>query len=59
MTDWFLARLREPSTHAVVASFLATLGVTQADEGTVRDILLGLAALFAALGFGLKEGRDA
>jgi hypothetical protein len=42
-----------------VASFLAALGITQADEGVVRDVLLGLAALFGALGFGLKEGRDA
>lgn len=55
MLAWILARLREPSTHATVASFLAAVGLTQLDPGAVRDVLIGVAALCGALGIGLRE----
>lgn len=54
MINWFIARLREPSTHAALASFAAVAGF-QVDETTMRDVLFGISAILGLLGVGLAE----
>lgn len=58
MTQWLLARLREPSTWASLASFLAAAGIP-VTEDVVRDVLLGAAGVAAALGVLLREKANA
>ncbi len=55
MINWLLARLKEPSTATALAGLLAATGLTAFDEGTVRDIMVGVAAVLAVLGVGLRE----
>ena len=54
VVQWFVDRSREPSTAVAVAGFLAAAGFS-VDEGVVRDILVGLAALMGLLGAVLGE----
>lgn len=51
--NWIAARLQEPSTHAAIAAMLAaaTPFIPQ-PYGTIA------AAVFAALGFALKENKS-
>ena len=58
MKAWILARLREPSTWAALASFLAAAGIP-ASEDMVRDVLVGIAGVAAFLGVILREKGDA
>ncbi len=48
------ARLREPSTHAALATIAAAVGVGL-DVDTLREILLGLAAVLGLFGIGMRE----
>ncbi|MGE3932395.1 MAG: hypothetical protein AB7F67_04045 [Rhodospirillaceae bacterium] len=52
--DWLIARLKEPSTHAVIASFLATFGATT-EAAEVGNIALGVATVFGVLGLAMRE----
>ena len=53
--QWLGARLREPSTHAALAALAGGTGLGIVDEGTVRDVLLGIAAVLAVVGATRKE----
>ena len=53
--QWLGARLREPSTHAALAALTGGTGLGVVDEGTIRDVLLGAAAILALIGATRKE----
>ena len=55
MFNWFMARLKEPSTALALAGFLAAAGLTF-EEGVLSDALLGLAALAGVVAAFRKEG---
>tara|TARA_Y100000310_G_C20667267_1_gene808278 strand:- start:644 stop:823 length:180 start_codon:yes stop_codon:yes gene_type:complete len=55
MLDWMLDRIREPSTHVALAGLLSAAGLGWADEGTVREILLGVSAVLLVVGVGKRE----
>ena len=56
LLNWFIDRIKEPSTHATLASLFGVLGIG-ATEGTISAVSLGIAALFVALGIGVKEAK--
>ncbi len=49
-----IARLREPSTHAALATLIAAAGLS-IDPGAVSAIMLGVAALLGLVGIGMRE----
>lgn len=57
MRNYILARLREPSTHATIAGFLAAAGITIPGD-IIGQIMMGIAAAFGLAGIlmGEKQG---
>ena len=56
LIDWVIDRIKEPSTHATLASLFGVLGIG-ATEGTISAVLLGMAAMFATFGIAKKEKK--
>ena len=56
LLKWFIDRIKEPSTHAVLAGLAGTLGLN-IDDALAANILLSVAGLLAAFGIGLKEKK--
>ena len=54
MWKTIIARLREPSTHAALATIAAAVGIGL-DVDTLREILLGVAAVLGLVGIGMRE----
>tara|TARA_R110000765_G_C18802718_1_gene593807 strand:+ start:665 stop:868 length:204 start_codon:yes stop_codon:yes gene_type:complete len=55
---WIVARLKEPSTIAIIAGALAMVGF-EVTEGTLSEIAIGAAALMGVVAAALKEkGND-
>jgi hypothetical protein len=53
--DFILQRLREPSTYAGVAAFLASFGLLGLTEADWNQIFAAIAAIAAAAAIFLKE----
>ena len=52
--QWFFDRADEPSTVVALAGLLGGFGLS-IDEGTLQDILVGVAAVLGAIGIVKKE----
>ncbi len=56
MLEQIMARLREPSTHAAIATLLGVGGVS-VNETLIGQIMIGIAGVFAVVGMFKGEAK--